>query len=232
MKKFTCICLCILLGVSMIAGCGTSVSSEQNLVYVDKKGGVVSVDVESLDAGYYSEEELKDFINEEIESYAQDHGKGNVSLDELKVEDGKAKLTMKYKTTQDYTEFNGIELYQGKIVKALAAGYDFKTDFSKVEEGKVTGSATTKEIYATKDLKVVIIKANTDVQVAGDICYVSNENVKLTGNNSVSIRTAYGNGAAENETVNDSTEVPAEDTVSAENDGFFETDVYTYIIYK
>lgn len=231
MKKFTCMSLCILLCAGLLAGCGTSVSSEQDLVYVDKKGGVVSVDVESLDAAYYSEEELKDFINEEIESYTQEHGKGTVSLDELKVEDGKAKLTMKYKTTEDYTEFNGIELYQGKIVKALAAGYDFKADFSKVEEGKVTGSATTKEIYATEDLKVVIIKANTDVQVPGDICYISNENVKLTGNNSVSIRAEYGSGAAENEAVND-TETPADDTVSANDDVSFETDVYTYIIYK
>ena len=57
MKKITCMCLCILLGAGMLAGCGTSVSSEQNLVYVDKKGGVVSGDVEALDAGYYSEEE-------------------------------------------------------------------------------------------------------------------------------------------------------------------------------
>ncbi|MBO5523473.1 MAG: hypothetical protein J5986_07335 [Roseburia sp.] len=231
MKKFTWMCLCILLGAGMLAGCGTSVSSEQNLVYVDKKGGVVSVDVETLDAGYYSEEELETFIEEEVDSYTGEHGKGSVSLEELKVEDGKAKLTMKYKTTEDYTEFNGIELYQGKIVKALAAGYDFKTDFSKVEDGKVTGSATTKEIYATEDLKVVIIKANTDVQVAGDICYVSNENVKLTGNDTVSIRKAYGSAAEDSETVNESTEM-SEVSVSAADDGSFETDVYTYIIYK
>lgn len=230
MKKITCMCLCILLGAGMLAGCGTSVSSEQNLVYVDKKGGVVSVDVEALDAGYYSEEELEAFIKEEVDSYTEEHGKGSVSLEELKVEDGKAKLTMKYKTAEDYTEFNGIELYQGKIVKALAAGYDFKSDFSKVEDGKVTGSATTKEIYATEDLKVVIIKANTDVQVPGAICYISNENVKLTGNDTVSIRTAYGS-AAERETVNESTEM-SETPETAENGGSFETDVYTYIIYK
>ena len=50
-----------------------------------------------------------------------------------------------------------------------------------------------------------LIKANTDVQVAGEICYISNENVELTGTDTVSIRGT---------------------------DDSFETDVYTYIIYK
>ena len=76
----------------------------------------------------------------------------------------------------------------------------------------------------------MIIKANTDVQVPGAICYISNENVKLTGNDTVSIRTAYGS-AAERETVNESTEM-SETPETAENGGSFETDVYTYIIYK
>ena len=205
MKKFICISLCVLLCMGMFLGCGTSVSSEDNLVYVDKKGRVTSVDVETLDENYYDASELENFVKEEIDSYTEEHGKGTVSLEKLTAEEGKAKLTMRYKTTQDYSEFNGIELYQGKIVKALAAGYDFKADFLKVENGKVTGSATTKEIYATEDLKVVIIKANTDVQVAGEICYISNENVELTGTDTVSIRGT---------------------------DDSFETDVYTYIIYK
>lgn len=205
MKKFICSSLCVLLCAGMLAGCGTSVSSEDNLVYVDKKGGVISVDVETLDENYYDASELENFVKEEIDSYTEEHGKGTVSLEKLTAEEGKAKLTMKYKTTQDYSEFNGIELYQGKIVKALAAGYDFKADFLKVENGKVTGSATTKEIYATEELKVVIIKANNDVQVPGDICYISKENVELTGTDTVSIRGT---------------------------DDSFETDVYTYIIYK
>lgn len=205
MRKFICVSLCALLCAGMLAGCKTSVSSEQSLVYVDKKGRVVSIDVESLEESHYDESELENFVKEEIDNYTNEHGKGTVSLEELKVEEGQAKLTMKYKTAQDYTDFNGIELYQGKIVKALAAGYDFKADFLKVENGKVTGSATTKEIYATEDLKVVIIKANNDVQVPGDICYISGENVTLTGADSVSIQGT---------------------------DDSFETDVYTYIIYK
>lgn len=206
MKRLAGICLSLILCVGMLAGCGTSVSSDDDLVYVDKKGKVTSIDVEDLDASYYDEDELNSFVKDEIDQYTAENGKGTVSLKDLKVEDGKAKLTMEYKTPEDYAAFNGIELYQGKIVKALAAGYDFKADFVSVEDGVEQKAATTKEIYATENLKVVIIKANTNVQVDGDICYVSKENVTLTGNNSVSI--------------------------AEEGNHSFETDVYTYIIYK
>lgn len=53
-----------------------------------------------------------------------------------------AKLKMKYKTPEDYTAFNGIELYQGKVVASLAAGYVYDGEFARVEEGKVVGAAT------------------------------------------------------------------------------------------
>lgn len=229
MKKWIFICLCMMMGAGVSAGCGTTVSSEQDVVYVNKNGEVLSVDVETMDADYYSEEELQAFVKNEVDSYTAEHGKSSITLEELDVSDGKAKLTMKYRTTEDYTSFNGIELYQGKIVKALAAGYDFKVDFLKVEDGMVTGSADIKEIYKTENLKVVIIRANTDVKVPGEICYVSSENVKLTGNDMVSIRTAYGS-AAETERMTADTERAESGEVPAEE--AFETEVYTYIIYK
>ena len=46
--------------------------------------------------------------------------------------------------------------------------------------GEVTGSATRSDILAEDGLSVVIIKANTNVKVGGNICYVSSENVTVT----------------------------------------------------
>ena len=117
MKRLAGICLSLILCVGMLAGCGTLVSSDDDLVYVDKKGKVTSIDVEDLDASYYDEDELNSFVKDEIDQYTAENGKGTVSLKDLKVEDGKAKLTMEYKTPEDYAAFNGIELYQGKIVR-------------------------------------------------------------------------------------------------------------------
>ena len=125
-----------------------------------------------------------------------------------------------------------------------------------MEEGKVVGAATKQDIYSEDDLKVAIIRANTDVKVDGEICYVSCQNVKLTGTDSVSIREGYyletgsvtasvdvtgqentgteqllGTEQAEmtGETVHTD---DTEQTESTSGDGSFETDVYTFIVYK
>ncbi len=233
----------VLIGISLLAGCGKSLDADTDMVYVQKNGTVLSVDTETLDKDYYDETELKDYVADAVSAYTEEHGKSAVKLEELSVKDGTATLKMKYKTPEDYTGFNGIELYEGKVVKALAAGYDFNADFVSVEDGTVTGTATKEEIYSGDNLKAVIIKANRDVKVDGTICYVSSENVKLTGNDSVSIREGYSLNGADSENINNETESVGgtseisdtdvnDDTVYVKDNGAFETDVYTYIIYK
>lgn len=245
MKRFVRTVLGVLLCGGLLAGCGTSLEGEDSVVYVEQKGAVYSLDVEALDQDYYDETELETYVRDAVEQYTSENGSGSVKLNGLTVENGIAKLNMKYKTTQDYTNFNGIELYQGNIVEAIAAGYVFEGEFAKVEEGKVVGAASKQEIYAQDDLKTVIIRANTDVKVDGQICYVSCENVKLMGTDSVSIREGYyldngsteavanmapGDEAVGTELSENTADDEAAETV--EEDGSFETDVYTFIVYK
>lgn len=259
MKKIVCTILSILMCVGLLSGCGTSLEGDSSVVYVDKKGKVISLDVEELEQDYYDETELQNFVEEAVKAYTDEHGKSSVKVDSITVKDGIAKLKMQYKTPEDYTSFNGIELYHGKVVASLAAGYVFDGEFARVEDGKVTGTATKQEIYAKEDLKVVIIRANTDVKVDGEICYVSCENVKLTGADSVSIREGYYletgaaapavdvapqeavNGteqAADTENVveavigTENTGAAEEEPQEAADDGSFETEVYTFIVYK
>lgn len=244
MKKFMGTVLTMLLCIGLLSGCGMTLDGEDSVVYVDKKGMVYSLDVESMDQDYYDSEELEEYVNDAVSQYTSANGSGSVKVNSLTVENGVAKLSMKYKTATDYTNFNGIELYQGSIVEALAAGYVFDGDFAKVEDGNVVGAATKQEIYARDDLKVVIIRANTDVRIEGEICYVSCENVKLTAADSVSIREGYylEHGVTEavmaevpaTEQVAENTESTYDETAQTEvvEDGAFETEVYTFIIYK
>lgn len=206
MKKSLCAGLCAVLCTGLLTGCGEKLESDTSVLYVSNKGEVTAIEVENFEENYYDAEELEKYVSDAAEKYHETHGKDSVKIEELTVDGNTAKLTMKYKTTEDYTNFNGIELYQGKVVETLAAGYTYEGDFVKVEEGKAAGTATKQEIYQGEGLKAVVIRANMDVKVDGDICYVSNGNVSLTGTDSVSIR-EEGNDA-------------------------FETDAYTYIIYK
>ena len=116
---------------------------------------------------------------------------------------------------------------------------------------------TKDEILAQEDLKVVIIKANTDVKIDGRILYVSCDNVTVTGKDSVSIKEGTGiekTWTTQSEEVPSTEEVTAtesmedaEDVVEGEiiidpeyavtedtvtNLTGDVTDIYTYIIYK
>ena len=255
MKRLGCVGLAAVLSILTLAGCGQSdLKADTDTVYVEKNGAVLSMDVEAFDQEYYDEAELKEFVDSEVSDYNGQHGEKSVEVKDLSVEDKTAKLKLAYRTVDDYTAFTGVELYQGKVVQAMAAGYDFDVDFAAVDEDGVHGVPGS-EITDQGDLKVVIIKANTNVQVDGKILYVSCDNVTLTGKNTVSIQTGTG---IEKTWKTEAEQVPAtEVTEGTESEDDFviegevlvsteepesvvtdikgdpsETDVYTYILYK
>lgn len=205
MKRLGCLILMVCLISGILAGCG-SVDSDSTMVSVGKKGTVTTIDVDTFDQDYYTEADFKTFAESAINTYNMSHEVDAVTLSEFAVTDGVAKLKMEYKSVEDYSDFNGIPLFLGTVVDAVAAGYKFEGTFLAVEKGEVAGSATKTEILADADLNVVVIQANTDVRVAGKICYVSNQNVTVTAKDTVSIR-------------------------DAEN-AALESDVLTYIVYK
>ena len=113
--------------------------------------------------------------------------------------------------------------------------------------------------FETEDLKVVIIKANTDVKIDGKILYVSCDNVTVTGKDSVSIKEGTGiektwiteaeevpsteavletestedaGDVIEGEVIIGTEEASGNDVVTNLSGGSSGTDVYTYIIYK
>lgn len=136
MKKICCISFMVLV-LGMISGCATKYP-ETDTVYIQKNGTVQEATVESFDKEYYEEEELKDFITAEIEKYESEYEKGSVKLKDFLVEEGVAKLMMKYDGYQSYMDFNGRELFTGTIVQAIAAGYSFGGDFLEVKTGRLS----------------------------------------------------------------------------------------------
>ena len=78
----------VLIGISMLAGCGKSLDADTDTVYVQKNGTVLSVDVETLDKDYYDETELKDYVTDAVSAYTGEHGKSAVKLENLSVKDG------------------------------------------------------------------------------------------------------------------------------------------------
>ena len=192
MKKIICVGFTMILCMGLLSGCSKKTDVDTSTVFIEKKGKITSVDVEALDKEYYYEAELESYITDHVNDYTSENG-NTVEMASFTVTDQVAKLQMQYDSYEDYTAFNGIELYDGTVVEAEAAGYDFDTDFISASD-EDTKKVSKDDVLADDNNKVVIIKANVDVKVDGTILYVSKENTKVTEKNKVSIT---GEGSAE-----------------------------------
>ena len=207
MKRIKAIVLTLTLSMGLLSGCGKNYSSEASTVFVEEKGEIVSTDVEEFDSSVYDEDSFKEYVESEIKKYTDENGKDTVSLDKIKVKDGKALLTIKYNSPADYAKFNGIELYTGTVSEALAAGYKIEGEFNSVDGGKLS-PCDASSILEQKDYKVVIFKGKCNISVDGKIAYCSgnveslfNESTAIIGEAEVATETETSQAPAENSQV-------------------------------
>ena len=110
-----------------------------------------------------------------------------MSIDEFSVEDGVARLFIKYGSTEEYQNFNDVTLFSGTIPQALAEGYSFEEDFTEIKDGEAAGSVK-KDAVADLDAKVIILSEKVDVKVDGAIQYVSSRYTTMKAKDTVSIQ--------------------------------------------
>ena len=178
----------VALSCMLMAACGTKLDVQENTIALQRNGKILEAAVETFDQSYYKEDELNSYIQNAVDDYTAEHGKKSVSVTESKVEEKKAYLTLQYENAETFQDFSGIECFSGSIVEAQSAGYDFEQDFYPVTEGKadkksVKGSTLLKE----DDLKVLIVKENSDLIVPGKIAYVSTEGTEVTSEKQVNV---------------------------------------------
>lgn len=201
MKKAGVLCSMAMIAVISFSGCGVSTDADTNTLFIGANGKITEVAVEEFEKDYYNEDELKEYIDEVVESYKNDGGKGSVSVKKYTVQDQTAKLVIEYDSYESYAAFNEAELYVGTVVQAKAEGYEFPEDFytpdqaaeestESVSDSVITEDVAEIDVLADEKNKVLILEQNTDVQVKGEILYVS-DHVKVTGKDTA---TVYGEG--------------------------------------
>ncbi len=190
MKKYSALILVLIMCVGILSGCGKSYGTEESTVFVLKKGNIISTDVERFDTSEYSENDLKEYVEQAVAEYTAANGKDSVVLKDLTCVDGVATLILEYASAEDYAGFNGIDMYTGSVAEALAAGYKFDTDFAEIGKDSVTECESSAFMNGEK-YKVAIIKANTNLNVPGNICFASSENVSLVDKKTVAIKSGY-----------------------------------------
>ena len=186
-KRMAALGCCI--GMSMLLGaCGTKLDVQENTIALQRNGKILEAAVESFDQSYYDQEELDTYVQNAVDDYTAEHGKKSVSVTDSKVEEKKAYLTLQYENAETFRDFTGIECFSGSIVEAQSAGYDFDLDFYPVTEGKAdTKAVKGSTLLDDDDLKVLIVKENSDLIVPGKIAYVSTEGTEVTSEKQVNV---------------------------------------------
>lgn len=187
MKRLISMSLVCIMTAGLLTACGDTFEAKRSTVYVRKDGTVIGAAIEKLDKEYYNEEELEEFIDREVEAYQKNHEKSGVKVSDFSTEDGKAKLFVKYADYEEYQDFNGVVLFAGTVPEALAAGYDFETDFTKVKGGKASDRADSSEVKES-DYKVVILSEKIDVKVDGNVKYISSDYASMKSGDLVSVK--------------------------------------------
>lgn len=186
-KRMAALGCCI--GMSMLLGaCGAKLDVQENTIALQRNGKILEAAVESFDQSYYDQEELDTYVQNAVDDYIAEHGKKSVSVTDSKVEEKKAYLTLQYENAETFSDFTGIECFSGSIVEAQSAGYDFDLDFYPVTDGKAdTKTVKGSTLLDDDDLKVLIVKENSDLIVPGKIAYVSTEGTEVTSEKQVNV---------------------------------------------
>lgn len=152
-----------------------SVFPGEHLIHVMENGTVTDQMVESFDASKYDQNQLRADVETELKEVNQESEQ--VTLEKLKLADGKMTIVFRYVSTAAYEAYNKkyvtgepVVLFKGTVEEAANAGYEIEQNFVKAGSSDSVGADV---IKADADLKVVVTSEACKVMVDHPIVYVS-----------------------------------------------------------
>lgn len=152
---------------------------DTNAIYVKKDKTIQEAAIGEFTETYYSEEELKTYVNESVTGYNESNGKDKITVSSISVKDNVAKVMMKYQTYEDYQNYNNAVLFVGSISDAIKEGYDFSVDFVDAETNEKVKKDT---VISDTELNVIVVSEPNDyvINLASDMKYYSDNAVANT----------------------------------------------------
>ncbi len=172
-RRLTAAVSVVLLACSFTA-CSLPNSNANSTVAVDDEGLVTETIVESTNGDTYTEDELEEYIENEITQ----SGIGTVSLDSCSISNDSVEIVMKYDSVEDYSAFNGVPCFIGTLQEAEEAGYDIWNQTYYDSAGNVADRETLEQ--RAKEWKIFIVSEPIYVRVPDKILYAT-DNVSITG---------------------------------------------------
>ena len=166
-----------------LCGCAQNYDAKQSTIFVGRNGTIIETSVEKMDQSYYNDSELESFIAEEIAEF--ESSEGTVEETDYEMDEQTATLTLTYSNWKTYEEFNRRIFYEGTVVKAQAAGFDFDVPFTSAEDGS---SVEKEKVLEVPEQRIVILETSqaVEVRVPGRLLYIS-DHVKAEGKSLASV---------------------------------------------
>lgn len=182
MRKRITFGVCLIMCLSLLNGCGGSwelklSSIDTDTIYVSDDGSIELANVEEFDKEYYSKSELKDFIEETIDTYQENEGSGEVIMEDFSVKDKVAKVLLKFDSAQTYAEFQGMD-FQVVHTEDIQGNLVLPEKFISAEDGS---SVSKDDVINSDGVKLLIVNESLHVQLDGTIKYYSG--ASITGDN-------------------------------------------------
>ena len=161
-----------------LAGCNKKVSQtfdqiefKENTTLISADGKVKSIIVEDFEKDYYKKDELKSYIEKNIQNYTKQYGNDAIVLDSLKVEDKVATATISYEKMSDYATFNAIASEVLTKEQALKSEKVSASVYS-IDKGETIDLKTALE---DKEYKVLVTELSDEcIKTEGKIAYYTN----------------------------------------------------------
>lgn len=154
---------------------------------VNKDGSVVVTYCDSFEEDYYNEDELRGYVNDEINKFnaekAVDSSNG-ISLESLKVKDKVATLKLKFANCDDYVLYSAdyvnkgrnARLFVGTYDEAVSRGYKFAAGFKKYSN---LSDITLEEAVSGENTFVLFTNEGFNMKIDGEVIAIG-DNVEKT----------------------------------------------------
>ena len=107
----------MLLYSLILSGCGSDerLANAEMSTMIIGQDKITALTVSDFDTSVYKESELRKMVGEEVKAYNNEAGGKPVTFEKLSVRNGRAYLTMTYRSAEDYAAFNNLTFSNGPL---------------------------------------------------------------------------------------------------------------------
>lgn len=189
MKKFRRSFPTFLAAALLWGGCAGQGDEEVTTLHVSGGGKLEQVIVEPESGDTFTEEELREYIEDSLAVYEETAGENRVELKSCSLSGGTARIEMEYASAEDYAAYNRVECFQGTVQEAESAGYSFDRTF--VDSGGNAAEASA--LLSRGECSILIVEEFMEIKLPGTVLYTT-DNASVSGKKSVSVVNAEDSG--------------------------------------